>query len=145
MASSPPCYLIRPFAENPDFFGRSEILATIKEVLKPPEEASYDNSTKGVRPVTLCGIGGIGKTQIALQYAFSCIRNNTYDAILWVHAENEEKLATSFTETAVQLELIERAHATNPVVVRVIVMEWLSKPVKSSEAGMNEGGTLLTL
>jgi D-arabinose 1-dehydrogenase-like Zn-dependent alcohol dehydrogenase len=43
----------------------------------------------------LIGIGGIGKTQVAVQYAFASEQN--FPVILWAHAETRAKLAESFS------------------------------------------------
>ncbi|KAH8591407.1 P-loop containing nucleoside triphosphate hydrolase protein, partial [Bisporella sp. PMI_857] len=131
-APSLPCFLLRPHSENPDFFGRKETLDSIEDVLQPPEFRSPHMGSQSLRSITLCGFGGVGKTQIALQYAFNSIRNNTYDAVFWVQADGKEKIANSFKEVALQLKLVEATEATDPVVTRNIVLEWLSRPYRGS-------------
>ncbi|KAF4633455.1 hypothetical protein G7Y89_g4662 [Cudoniella acicularis] len=136
-----PCYLLQPFSQNPDFYGRSEVLEAIERILNPPDQSFAHMTTNSLRSVTLCGFGGIGKTQIALQYAFSSIRRGTYDAIFWVHADGKDKLANSFNEIAIQLKLIEAAETTDPVIVRNVVMEWLSKPSKAPVSELDSDRT----
>ncbi|KAF3266938.1 hypothetical protein TWF217_001022 [Orbilia oligospora] len=43
--------------------------------------------------VTLCGVGGSGKTQVALEYAYTYAKE--YPTTFWVGAKNESRLATS--------------------------------------------------
>lgn len=69
----------------------------MKEALDPREGDSQ------CRVFALYGMGGVGKTKIALQYAHSA--RNRFDAILWASADNPIKLARSFLEIARLLSL----------------------------------------
>ena len=51
----------------------------------------------------ISGMGGVGKTQIALQYAWHY--RAKYESVLWVQAENEETLTQGFTKIAEELQL----------------------------------------
>lgn len=101
---------------NPDFFGRTQVLKQINDVLHPPERQFTYSDTHDLRSFTLCGFGGIGKTQIAIQYAYSQI--HLYDAIFWIQADGADKLANSFRNIAIGLQLIRAAEASDPVVNR---------------------------
>jgi len=54
-----------PFQKNDNFTGRDRELAEIHEALHSP-----DTPLPGRRTVVLHGLGGIGKTQLAIQYAY---------------------------------------------------------------------------
>ncbi|KAK3291652.1 uncharacterized protein B0H64DRAFT_248971 [Chaetomium fimeti] len=54
-------WFLIPYAENKDFVGRTELLRNLQELLFKPNSP---------RRVALFGLGGIGKTQIAIQYAY---------------------------------------------------------------------------
>ncbi len=54
----------------------------------------------------ISGLGGIGKTQTALEYAHRYREN--YGAVLWVTAETEQTLNTGFSDIARILELAEK-------------------------------------
>lgn len=56
---------------NPDFLGRDQILQQLHKVLQPPRQQSMYNVASLLRSVSLCGFGGVSKTQIAIQYAYS--------------------------------------------------------------------------
>ena len=43
--------------------------------------------------VVLCGVGGVGKTQIALEHAYRS--RNDYDSIFWIDGSREDTLVTS--------------------------------------------------
>ncbi|RTE84430.1 hypothetical protein BHE90_001017 [Fusarium euwallaceae] len=56
---------------------------------------------------TLYGTGGVGKTEIAMQYARYYTRRHKgeFDAVLWFRAETTEQLRNTFTMAAVELRL----------------------------------------
>lgn len=72
-----PCYMRDPIRQNPNFVGRSDIIAQIDSVLLQDDATS--TAASGLRSFSLCGFGGIGKTQIAIFYAFE--RQKLFDAI----------------------------------------------------------------
>ncbi|KAJ6023757.1 hypothetical protein N7540_004554 [Penicillium herquei] len=53
--------------------------------------------------VTLAGLGGTGKSQLALKYAES--RRSKYNPVLWIDATNEESVRSSFRRCAAELGL----------------------------------------
>jgi hypothetical protein len=57
-----------PFLRNPGFVGREEDLAQVHALLQNGEAV-------GVRPVAAAGMGGIGKTQLAVEYAYRHARD----------------------------------------------------------------------
>src|SRR6266849_7126398 len=58
----PPIWSV-PYRRNPFFTGREEILAHLYTVLRSSRTAAL------TQPQAISGLGGIGKTQIALEYA----------------------------------------------------------------------------
>jgi hypothetical protein len=60
-----------------------------------------DQTIKTHRECTLCGLGGMGKSQIALEY---CYRNkDNYRYIFWIDADTDETLQNSFAFVARRL------------------------------------------
>ncbi|OIW30948.1 hypothetical protein CONLIGDRAFT_668824 [Coniochaeta ligniaria NRRL 30616] len=110
--------------KNPNFFGRDDVMKLIDRHLLPT--AGPDD----LRSFTIWGIGGIGKTQIAIEYSIT--RKDLFDAIFWVQADDLGKIAASFSQIAAQLGLKE---LEDDVISTNYVLEWLSVPRKQTKAG----------
>ncbi len=67
-----------PFPENPGFVGREHDLERLRTLLD-------EHRTAGVRPAMLTGMGGIGKTQLAVAYAHRC-RARHPGGVYWINA-----------------------------------------------------------
>jgi hypothetical protein len=52
------------------------------------------------QPLAVKGLGGIGKTQIAVEYAYRSRDQGHYTHTLWVNAASEETIITSFVTIA---------------------------------------------
>jgi NB-ARC domain len=85
-----------PSEKIPYFIGRKDILEMLQETFR---SSSRDNSKRVV--VVLLGMGGQGKTQIALEYC-GLARDN-YDYILWADAYDQSSLERSFDRFASNL------------------------------------------
>lgn len=112
-----------PFTENPRFWGREDIISRIDGALFV--EKSRRSS---LRFFALCGMGGVGKTQIALRYANSC--RTKYDAVFWVSADNQITIEQSFRGIARTLGLIEQHSETDNNSVILAVKNWFSSTGK---------------
>jgi hypothetical protein len=84
-----------PFSRNKFFTGRDDILKNL--------HARFNN---GETVQGLNGMGGIGKTQTALEYAYR--RRQDYKAVLWAGANTRETLIADFAAIAGQLNLPEK-------------------------------------
>lgn len=78
----------------------------------------------GVRPLHNTGLGGIGKTQTALEYAYRS--RDTYDAVFWVRAAGRETLIADFVALAHLLDLPGRV-ASDQMLVVAAVKRWLEQ------------------
>jgi hypothetical protein len=83
---------------NLRFFGRREELEKINKHLG----CAADSNTS-LRTYTLYNRRGVGKTEIALQYAYS--NPSKFDAIFWIQCQTSVSLRQSFTSMAVKLNL----------------------------------------
>jgi tetratricopeptide (TPR) repeat protein len=84
-----------PFSRNKFFTGRDDILKGI-----------HKNFSEGENVQALSGIGGVGKTQTALQYAYQY--QQAYRIVLWGNANSRETLVTDFVAMAGLLNLPEK-------------------------------------
>lgn len=87
-----------PFSANENFTGREEELHKMHNTLQTTTSGSV---TARKRLVVLHGLGGIGKTQLALKYAY--VYEKSYTAVWWVNASTTATLAQDFLEIAQQL------------------------------------------
>lgn len=76
-------------------------------------------------------MGGIGKTQAAVEYVFT--RRSKFDAIFWLHADEKTILAENFASIAIKLGLEEASEAKNLAASCALVQGWLSNPVRAIE------------
>jgi len=102
-----------PHRRNPSFTGREGTL----EQLHARFAAKL-----GIVTQALTGLGGIGKTQTALEYAFRYQQD--YQAVLWVQAETRELLIGDVVRIAALLQLPEREAQEQEVVVAAVRL-WL--------------------
>jgi len=86
-SSSSPRWFI-PFLRNPFFTGRDTYLCALHEYFQLPNP--NPNGKTQARIQILSGIGGIGKTQVALEYVYRFCSD--YDAILWLRMDTSEML-----------------------------------------------------
>jgi len=85
-----------PHRRNPYFTGREEKLREIQTNFK----------NKGIVSLTqsVTGLGGVGKTSIALEYAY--VNFKKYETIWWVNAETEQTTLNAFREFALNKKII---------------------------------------
>lgn len=126
-----PCYFLHSYVRNAEFSGRDDILDRLDDVLLLSQE-QRSHGVSQPHSIVLSGLGGIGKTQCALEYAFS--RQHKFDAVLWAHADTAAKLDESYSQISVSLGLEGASKAGDRVISRNLVMEWLSNPIVGRQA-----------
>ena len=124
-----PCHLLGPKPRNVQFFGRGEVMTRIDESLLPERQRGVEEY-ETVSSFAIYGLGGLGKTQTAIEYAHS--RKGQFDAIFWVQADEEAKLAESFEQIAIHLGLATKSELADQAVSRNVVLGWLANPRKEN-------------
>src|SRR6185437_10557048 len=110
-------YWYVPFQRNPFFTGREEILKALHVHLGSNQQPST------TRMYALQGLGGMGKTQIALEYAYRHALE--YSAVFWIASETVETLVFSFMRIAEALGIPARQEADQQRVIAT-VQRWLA-------------------
>jgi len=105
-----------PYPRNLLFLGRKSELAQVRSHLQRDQTITLS------QPQAISGLGGIGKTQLALEYVYHYRHN--YQAVLWAQADTRETLTASYLTIATLLNLTQK-DAQESVHVITAVKEWL--------------------
>ncbi len=89
-----------PYRRNPFFVGREDILNQMHDSF------TRHDSTHEVLPQVLSGLGGIGKTQLVIEYAYRY--REEYHWIFWLRSDTRDTLIADITST---LDLLSLANA----------------------------------
>ena len=133
-----------PYERNPFFTGRETVLQEMRDALLRRKFAAFS------------GLGGIGKTQVAIEYAYR--HREEYQGILWVRASEEVELVSGFLEIARLLKLPIREEKDESLVIAAVKQwlvrhkDWLLILDNADEIGMvrkylpvtHQGNVLLT-
>jgi hypothetical protein len=124
MEAKLPCHCI-PLAANASFYGRDDLLQTLHENLDNSDDCSPR------QPVALRGTAGIGKSQIALAFAWKK-RHQDLPIVLWINSENSLDINRSFTKIATLLELKDATPNGTDEHNRYLVHHFLEKTSRNS-------------
>ena len=114
-AALPPIWNV-PYPRNSFFIGRDEILTRLHTQLQAGQATALS------QPQAIIGLGGIGKTQIAVEYAYRF--HQDYQVVLWARAESTEALTSSYVTIATLLNLPEQEAQEQEITVQA-VKTWL--------------------
>ncbi|KAJ6069047.1 hypothetical protein N7499_010934 [Penicillium canescens] len=117
-----PCFILSTHSANEGFCGREDILERLAAERLP----SKNIWGSGLRQFALCGLGGIGKTEIAREY--SRRYKDSYDTVFWVVADEIAKLDHYYQQFSLALALEDQSECKSQVVSRELVKIWLSNP-----------------
>lgn len=87
-----------PFGANAKFSGREDVLDAIGKFL------DAETAATSVKSIALFGMGGVGKTQIAIQCAYCNLEK--FDVVLWIAADNTIAIGQSCRTIADGLGLL---------------------------------------
>ena len=104
-----------PYPRNPYFVGRQQLLIDLHEQLSDRSVPKYNHIT------AIYGGGGIGKTQIAIEYTYRYL--TFYENVFWINAKDQAALLAGFQDIA---DVMGCAQANmNPEEQAEIVLAWL--------------------
>ena len=109
---------IVPYRRNKHFSGRKMLLGTLWARLC--DEASNEWS----HIIALHGLGGIGKTQLALEYIYS--HQDKYDRIYWISAASEDALFLGYQRIAKGTKELYSKPDDKPSQLATQVLRWLN-------------------
>ncbi|KAL5379795.1 hypothetical protein DPSP01_008265 [Paraphaeosphaeria sporulosa] len=87
-----------PFTRNELFVGRESQLQAIEQTL-----LSHNTHQR----MTIYGLGGCGKSALAIEFAYRALATNTIHEIFWVPAISQESVELAFREIAIRLNIPE--------------------------------------
>lgn len=105
-----------PFQKNPYFTGREDDLARLHSVL------AREINVALTQPQVISGLGGVGKTQLAIEYAYRY--RNDYQYTFWVRADTSDLLVTDLAEIASLINLPIKDEKDQKLIVGA-VKSWL--------------------
>ncbi|MBA2682781.1 MAG: helix-turn-helix domain-containing protein [Ktedonobacteraceae bacterium] len=105
-----------PYLRNIYFTGREDILHALHNAFLATQTAD------ATRFCALSGLGGIGKTQVAIEYVYRY--GHEYNAILWATADTHQELVASFDTCAGLLGLLTKPELSTQTPIQE-VLHWL--------------------
>jgi DNA-binding XRE family transcriptional regulator len=108
-----------PFLRNVFFTGREEVLQRLHDGLQKHK----DTMSILTRSYVLCGLGGIGKTQIAIEYAYRF--HHEYRSVFWIQADSHETITASYLAIADILDMPEKNEQDQHRIVKAVI-RWLN-------------------
>nr|XP_036579199.1 Nephrocystin-3-like protein 3 [Colletotrichum truncatum]KAF6786685.1 Nephrocystin-3-like protein 3 [Colletotrichum truncatum] len=118
---SHPMFLV-PYTRNSNFIDRSHILEEMKKLFGHAEGYCQSSRTLCSR-VALHGLGGAGKTQIALDYCYRFQKTFADASVFWVHASSVERFRDAFRDIAQKCKIPNKDSGTSDILL--LVKKWL--------------------
>ncbi|GJP87866.1 hypothetical protein CBS147320_9138 [Aspergillus niger] len=114
-----PCFWMVPFTRNPGFVGREHTLSQVMERIMPLGKAHSR--------VALYGLGGVGKTQIAIELAHQVHEAHPDASVFWIHANSISRFQDSYYNLIKECEIESPEDKTDNL---KLVKQWLEKQCK---------------
>ena len=105
----PPGFKV-PLRRNPNFTGREALLDALREALTSGKAAALTQA--------IHGLGGVGKTQLALEYAYR--HGADYRLVGWVRSEEAVRRASDYAALAAALGLPEKDAQDQGAIIQAV-------------------------
>ena len=99
-----------PHLRNPNFTEPGQRLTEIRDALRSGKPAALTQA--------LAGLGGVGKTQLAVEYAYR--HAGDYALVWWLRSEQSAALAAEYAALATPLALPEKDAPQQPVIIAAV-------------------------
>ncbi|KAF5683593.1 kinesin light chain [Fusarium denticulatum] len=106
-----PCFNV-PFDRDHDFVARPDMTAWLRD--------KYSSSTSRI---ALVGMGGFGKSQVAIHFVHTIRDETPQTNILWVHASSKPRFEEAYRAIAERMKLPKRDDPTTNILA--LVRDWL--------------------
>ena len=118
-----------PYARNPHFTGRDELLDQLMQqlALKEPGQPTTMHQATLTQAQAIKGLGGIGKTQIAVEYAYRARKQGRFTHTLWIAAGSLEAILTSYVALADHLPAFPSKGETDQHTLVAAIIRWLEQ------------------
>ncbi|KAK8065405.1 hypothetical protein PG997_012152 [Apiospora hydei] len=99
-----------PFPRNRNFIGRDQYLVCMKKKLFGYEEDNGEEiyGTPECAKIAIDGLGGVGKTQLALQFTYWVKDNRSKYSIFWVPVMSSESFQQAYSEIGKKVGIIKK-------------------------------------
>ncbi len=112
--------VIRPSTRTLRFFDRTDVVEKMNAFF------SKVDSERSFLSLAIYGLGGVGKSSVAMKYAEDKLDRRELDCMFWIHSEKPVSIRQSFTDIAMRLGLPDarpKDHDEN----HVLVLNWLQQ------------------
>ncbi|SPJ87082.1 related to kinesin light chain [Fusarium torulosum] len=110
---TPPPFASVPFRRDPTFVNRGDILDQIGRQCSEPASR-----------VAIVGLGGVGKSQLAIEFAHRFADRSPETWVFWVHASTQARVIEGFKSIADKVKLMGRNRPDADVLQ--LMFDWLS-------------------
>lgn len=129
VASQPLSIWMVPYIRNSHFTGRDELLSHLQQRFAPreAEQSMPIQHAALTQSQAIKGLGGIGKTQTAIEYAYRAREQGRYTHTIWVSATDEETVLSSFAALKDVVPALKHSEENDQHAVAKAALRWLEQ------------------